>query len=63
MLSGVIGTEGRVMQISVVRPLSHGLTDKAIKCLQKWRFEPAVRDGVPVAVKGSFDINFRLPRV
>jgi TonB family protein len=60
LLRGVIGTEGRVTNISVARGLGYGLNDKAVDCLRKWIFKPAVRDGEPVAVKANVEINFRL---
>mgnify|MGYP006213635189 CR=1 FL=1 len=37
------------------------LDQKAVDCVRKWTFEPAVRDGEAVAVKANIEINFRLP--
>ena len=61
LLRGVIGTDGRVTNIGVARGLGHGLDQKAVECLRKWIFKPAVRDGEPVAVKANIEINFHLP--
>ena len=61
LLSGVIDVNGRVTDIILVRPLSHGLGDKAIECARKWLFIPAKRDGVPFAAKANLEVNFRLP--
>lgn len=60
LLRGVIEADGRVTNIRVARGLGHGLDQKAVDCLRKWTFEPAVRDGEPVAVKANIEINFRL---
>jgi TonB family protein len=61
LVRGVIGTDGRVTNIHVARGLGHGLDQKAVECLRKWIFKPAVRDGEPVAVRANVEINFRLP--
>lgn len=47
--------------IHVVRSLGKGLDEKAIECLEQWRFQPGTRFGEPVAVKASVEISFRLP--
>jgi TonB family protein len=60
LLSVEIDTKGRVGAIRVVRPLGLGLDEKAIECVQKWKFRPALKDGRPVAVRVSIEISFRL---
>jgi TonB family protein len=37
-----------------------GLDEKALEAVRTWRFEPARKDGVPVAVQISVEVNFRL---
>ena len=34
--------------------------EKALDAVRTWRFEPARKDGVPVAVQISVEVNFRL---
>jgi len=34
--------------------------EKALDAVRTWRFEPARKDGVPVAVRISVEVNFRL---
>jgi TonB family protein len=63
MLSVVVDTEGNATEIKVVRGLGNGLDEKAVECLQKWRFTPGTRFGEPVPVKATVEINFRLPPV
>jgi outer membrane biosynthesis protein TonB len=40
--------------------LPHGLTEKAIEAAKKIRFNPAVRDGQPVSVRGNLEYTFNL---
>jgi protein TonB len=47
-------------EIKVVRGLGSGLDEKAVECLQQWRFTPAMRNGEPVPEKASVEINFRI---
>jgi TonB family protein len=37
-----------------------GLDEKAIDAVRKWRFDPARKDGHPVAVPVNIEVNFRL---
>ena len=60
ILATVVGIDGLASEIKVVRGLGKGLDEKAVECLQKWRFKPGTRDGEPVPVKVSVEINFRL---
>lgn len=56
----VIGPDGRAQQIRVSRALGMGLDEKAIEAVRKWRFQPAEKDGHPVAVQVNVEVNFRL---
>jgi TonB family protein len=56
----VIGTDGRVHQVKVARPLGLGLDEKAIEAVKQWRFKPAEKDGHPVQVAADIEVNFRL---
>lgn len=56
----VVGPDGRVRDIQILRPLGMGLDEKAIEAVRQWRFEPAKKDGVPVAVRVAIDVDFRL---
>jgi TonB family protein len=37
-----------------------GLDQKAIEAVQQWRFQPATKDGRPVAVQISVEVSFKL---
>jgi len=60
LLSLIVTEEGLPADIRVLRPLDHGLTEKALHAIWQYRFEPALRNGVPVAVRISAEINFSL---
>lgn len=56
----VIGPDGRVRDIRLARSLGMGLDQKAIEAVRTWKFEPALKDGQPVAVQVNIEVNFRL---
>ncbi len=60
LLSVVISAEGVPRDIRVMRPLGHGLDEKAVIAASQWRFKPAMKDGKAVAVQSSIQVNFRL---
>lgn len=55
-----IGADGRVRFAKVARSLGLGLDEKAIEAVKQWKFEPARKDGVPVAVMVNVEVSFRL---
>lgn len=52
--------DGRIGQIRVVRGLPDGLSESAIEAAKRIRFNPAVKNGVPVGVRGNIEFNFTL---
>ena len=46
--------------IRVVRSLDPGLDDQAIAAIRQWKFRPGQKDGMPVPVAATIEINFRL---
>lgn len=55
-----VDENGDAKDIQVVAPLGMGLDDQAVRALQRWKFKPATKDGVPVAVQINVEMNFRL---
>jgi protein TonB len=55
-----INEKGLVQNPRVQRALGLGLDEKAIEAVLKWRFHPALKDGKPVTVTASVEVNFRL---
>lgn len=60
VLSIIIDEQGRPRDLKVIRPLGLGLDEKAIEAVSKWRFRPGYKDGKPVAVIATVEVNFRL---
>ncbi|MFN0111632.1 MAG: energy transducer TonB [Blastocatellia bacterium] len=60
ILSVIYGADGLVHDIRVQRGLPDGLTEEAISVAQQIRFNPAVREGKPISVRGSIEYNFTL---
>ncbi len=56
----VVDQNGRPRDIKVARALGMGLDQKAIEAVRNWKFEPAMKDGRPVAVQINVEVNFRL---
>ena len=56
----VVGPDGRPRDIRIARTLGLGLDEKAIEAVKNWRFEPAMKDGKPVAVQINVEVSFRL---
>jgi len=56
----VVGQDGRVRDVRIARTLGMGLDEKAMEAVRKWKFEPAKKDGRPVAVQVNVEVNFRL---
>jgi TonB family protein len=56
----VVDEKGMPQQLRVLRPLGLGLDEKAIEAVQKWKFKPGVKDGKPVSVAATIEVNFRL---
>jgi TonB family protein len=56
----IVGADGRPRDMRVSRSLGMGLDQKAIEAVRQWKFEPAMKDGKPVAVQINVEVNFRL---
>ncbi len=52
--------DGRAHNVRVVRSLGLGLDEKAIEAVQRWEFVPGKKDGKPVKVQATIEVNFRL---
>jgi len=59
-LNVVFRTDGSLSDIRVVNGLPYGLTERAIDAARKIRFEPAIKDGQPVNVRGNLEFAFNL---
>jgi TonB family protein len=55
-----VGTDGVARNIQLRQSLGFGLDEKAVEALTQWRFQPGTRDGQPVVVAATVEVNFRL---
>jgi TonB family protein len=60
VLQVVFNVNGSITDIRVIRSLPDGLTEKAIEAARKIRFNPAVKNGTPVSVRGQLEFTFNL---
>jgi len=59
-LSVEIGPDGIARNIRVVKGLGLGLDESAVTAVQQWHFQPGTKDGAPVPVLATIEVNFRL---
>jgi len=57
-----VDPEGKAINPRVVRTLGYGLDEKAIEAVRKWKFRPGYKDGKPVSVVATIQVNFRLTK-
>ena len=50
-----LGEDAKVKNITIEQPLPHGVSESVVKSLETLRFQPAKRNGKPIAVKMFFD--------
>jgi len=60
LLQLVVGIDGKANSIKVVKGVGLGLDEKAIEAVQKWKFTPGKKNGQPVPVYATVEVNFRL---
>ena len=58
ILEGVVDEAGFVREARVVRSVDPRRDASAIRCVRQWRYEPARRNGCPVAVLMSWELAF-----
>jgi protein TonB len=60
VISVIVDSHGYPQNPRVVQSLGMGLDEKALAAVQGYRFKPAMKDGRPVAVMVTVQVNFRL---
>jgi TonB family protein len=58
----IISSVGSVKVVEVLEGLPAGLTEAAVRAVERWRYEPATVDGAPVAFDHKLTVQFRLQR-
>jgi len=54
-----VDPSGKATNIRVQRSLGLGLDEKAIEAVRQWKFKPGTKDGNPVTVTATIEVNFR----
>ncbi|MBI4471915.1 MAG: energy transducer TonB [Acidobacteria bacterium] len=62
IFEAIVSKAGRAEILRIIRPLGFGLEEAAADALRKWTFQPSLRDGNPVDVLISIEVNFNLAR-
>jgi len=60
LLKIVVGADGLAHDIQLLRGVGLGLDEKAAEAIGKWVFNPGARDGQPVPVLATVEVNFKL---
>ncbi len=60
VLQLVVDDKGKPQNLKIMRSLGLGLDQKAIEAVEKWTFKPGMKDGKPVTVFATIEVNFRL---
>jgi len=55
-----IEKDGSPQNITVIEGLPMGLDEKAVEAIKQWKFKPGMKDGKPVRVQATIEVNFRL---
>ncbi|MGD0295416.1 MAG: energy transducer TonB [Terracidiphilus sp.] len=56
----VVGPDGKVSEVVISRPIGFGLDESAVAAIRKAQFQPAIKDGKPVAVILDLNVPFRI---
>ncbi len=62
ILECTIDCEGRVIDVTVLRPAPLGMTEAAVDAVRQWRFEPSYLNGRAVEVVFVLTVRFIMPR-
>lgn len=60
LLSIIVTAEGTVRDPQVTHSLDKDLDKNAVECVKKWKFEPATKDGKPVATHVAVEVSFNV---
>jgi TonB family protein len=55
-----VNAEGRAQNLYIIRSLDGGLDVNAMSAISQWSFQPGEKDGKPVTVAVTIEVNYRL---
>ena len=56
----VVGEDGKVRDARILTSLRPDLDASALDAVRQWQFQPAIKDGKPVAIKINVNVKFQL---
>jgi protein TonB len=60
VVSLIVDKDGHPQRVHVLRGVGMGLDEKAVEAVQQYKFKPALKNGVPVAVYLNVEVNFQI---
>jgi TonB family protein len=60
LVSLIVTPEGTARDVKVTKSLEKSLDKQAVATVSTWKFQPATRDGKPVAVRLNAEVTFRV---
>jgi TonB family protein len=60
LVSFIVDQQGMPKNIRIIQSLDTGLDQNAMDAVAKYRFKPAMRNGEPVSVVLTSEVNFQL---
>lgn len=63
VLELAVDEQSRPTGIHVISPLGFGLEERAQSAVDTWRFAPGMKDGKPVKILATVEVNFRFPQI
>ena len=60
IVEAIVDKQGDVTQVKILRGLSMGLSEEAVKAVKSWKFKAATLNGKPVDVFYNLTVHFKL---
>ncbi|MBN8732235.1 MAG: energy transducer TonB [Acidobacteria bacterium] len=60
VMSVIVEKDGTASNMKILKGLDPGLDENAMAAVKQWKFAPGTKDGKPVRVSATIEVNFRL---
>ena len=60
LVNMIVDKEGVPRDVHILRGVGMGLDESAVAAVSKYRFKPALKNGVPVATRLNVEVNFQV---